>query len=264
MEHLGRSRTLPVLVLLVLLSAGLVAGQVGAQIDERARELLEAHRPQAEVTDYRTVQQIVLITMYDDDGTVDWAVRVQIALDFENHRMSMVNFRDNELNFKVVYADGESLVYSPDTGIRPYAFAGQDETYAQFLDQRTVNPFEGIEAATYDGFHSYAGLVAGEQVTITEGFLDLPGANVRPFKLLFDEPGVLVASVVEPPEIGTVITVYDTPLSAHQLVDRPQDYSMYVVEDGEPRLVQRVSTEEIRFDELLDESLFDLEDIPGG
>ncbi|MBA2668223.1 MAG: hypothetical protein H0U69_14440 [Trueperaceae bacterium] len=235
----------------------LLVSTATAQMDERARELLEGAQLEVESVEYRTMEQTMTMIWYEPDGTVVSETTTHIAIDFEDRRVAMSTFADDELVSKTMYVDGESTLFTPDTGAIP-APPMLAAIFDLMLDEPAQDSWGDATVASYDGFHSYAGIVSGEQVTVMGVDVPVPGLDMATdMRVLFDDAGRIAAVVVGTAEAGTVLMVFDTPIPALPL--SLQSVTTYMLEGEEAVLTSRTIFEEVRLNEPLDERLFDLE-----
>jgi hypothetical protein len=240
--------------LLSLLFAG-----AAAQVDERARELLEGAHQDAEAVEYRTLEQTMTMIWYEPDGTVASEMTVHTAIDVADRRVAVSSFEGGELTFRMVYSDGEGMMFTPETG---FATAPPElaESFLLMLDLPAVQSWDDYEAASYDGHQTYAGIVTGEQVTLRgiKSPIPVPGLDAAlDIRLLFDDGGRLIASISEAAELGTMLMVFDEPHPARPL--SLQSVTTYLLDRDAVVLVSRTIFEDVRFDEPLDERLFDVD-----
>jgi hypothetical protein len=242
---------------LVILLALCVLGAATAQVDERARELLEGAHLATEMPEFQTLQHTTIMTTYAPDGTSDAEMRTHSALDRENRRVAIRMFEAQELSMAMVFADGRGSMLMPGSGVMPVppelaAFLND------LLDQPPTGSWQGYEDARFDGLRSYAGIVAGEQVTVWGFGATIPGLVMdAETRLLFDEAGRMIAVISETPDLGTVLAVIDAPTEAASLA--MTSFTTYVLDDDGAVLLSRFRFEDVKVDDPLDESLFDLE-----
>jgi hypothetical protein len=242
---------------LVVLLAICMLGAATAQVDERARELLEGAHLATEITELQTLQHTTIMTMYAPDGTIDAELTTHSALDQENRRIAIRMFDADELSMAMVFADGRGSMLMPGSGVvrvPPELGAFLND----LLDQPPTGSWQGYEDARYDGFRSYAGIVAGEQVTVWGFVASIPGLVMdAETRLLFDEAGRMIAVISETPDLGTLLAVIDAPTEAASLA--MTSFTTYVLDDDGAVLLSRLRYEDVRVDDPLDERLFDLE-----
>jgi hypothetical protein len=132
----------------------------------------------------------------------------------------------------------------------------------QAFEQPAVNyPSIDYETASYDGFVSYTGVVSGEQVAVS-GEVNVPGVgSERKSKILFNEAGLCIAIIVETEATGVTLLVFDAPLAADGYAS--WGFTSYLLQDDQAVPHVRMSVEDIRMNEPLDERLFDVESIEG-
>ncbi len=229
----------------------LVAGTAFAQIDDRARELLEGLVPEQEATDVRTMEQHMLMEIVEQG--ISTATRT--IIDFENERALIIT---DAMGMEVTmrFVDGQmSMVMQGMSLPMPPGMEGtfdgmfEDVTYGGLLD--------GDVTATYDGVVSYADVLSGHQVSYSGG----PVAGVEgelgddgTVRFIFDDDGQLLGNVVAMGGNSDMVSVY---VGEPKLANLPVfDTEMYEVADGTARLFGSMRYEAISINEPLDESLF--------
>jgi hypothetical protein len=236
----------PAAIALLLL---LLAQAASAQIDDRARELLEGLRPPAgEVVD--TLDQVMNMTVYQ--GGAEQAVRTRTVIDFVGERAAIETEMAPGMVATMVMQDGAvSMVIGGMALPLPAEMAG---SFDGIFDRSPEDLFAEGATATYDGMQSYGDLVKGEQVTFTGPSLVAGVDDGDASRYLFDEAGRLLAVVVETDE-GTLITVFDEPFAGSAVVGR--DATMYMLGANGAERFATMSFESVRINEPVDETLFD-------
>jgi len=241
-----RNRTYPWIVAVAVLVAAL-ASSAAAQIDERARVLLEGLRPPAgEVIE--TLDQTMVMTLELEGGM---EVRTRSIIDYVNERALIDTEIMPGMSMTIVVLDGQmqmrmggmSLPLPPDLGA----------DYADMFAGDPNDPLEGAERASYDGIVSYAGLVSGQQVTVV-GSAQVAGLDAADeARYLFDDQGRLLAVVAESDE-GVLLFVFDEPVTGSAVVGHSA--TMYMLQGDEAERFATMRFEEVRINEPIDEGLF--------
>lgn len=224
-----------------------------AQVDDRARTLLEGITPQADA-EYHTLHQSMTLTSYLPDATTQVS-RNETVIDYDNRRAAIVTDLGGGMLSTTRYIDGKLTMTM--TGV-PMALPVPPQAAAAF-DNIFDSPNQPIlhegASATYDGHQEYGELVSGEQVTYVGNWSlqGLPeGSSAR---FIFDGAGLLLATVTVSPGSPTTLMVYDEPLDGEHLAGASG--SLYTDEDGEWVLTSTITFETWSINEPLDETVFE-------
>jgi len=230
----------------------IVTGTGLAQVDDRARELLEGLSTEADFGEIHTIEQKMVMNLAD----MDMSTTSHVIIDYDNERAAIIT-ETMGMEMVMRFIDGSmSMVMSGMVMPLPPgsedAFDGifEDVTYDELLD------YEGV-TATYDGVVSYADVLTGHQVSYS-GNAQIAGPAGLPddasdMRFIFDDAGNM---------LGTVVSMGATDLVSinvgEPLVDGIPIYSaeMYEVSGDEAKLFATVTYELIRINEPIDESLF--------
>lgn len=238
---------------LTAIAAGLllVAGTAFAQIDDRARELLEGLVPEQSATEISTMEQ--QMTMEIAEQEISTTTRT--IIDYENERALIVT-ETMGMEVTMRFVDGEmSMVMQ---GMSLPMPPGMEGTFdGMFDDMSYGGMLDGEVTATYDGVVSYADVLTGHQVTYSGG----PVAGVESelgvdeaVRFIFDDDGQLLGNVVAMSGSTDLVSVY---VGEPKLANLPVfDTEMYEVTDGNARLFGSMRYEAISINEPIDESLF--------
>lgn len=237
-------RTITTALLLV------VAGISFAQVDERARELLEGWAPAVDVGEIRTMEQVMTMHMPE----LDIRTTTRTVIDFENERAVMfteptglaVRYVDGLLTME---AQGMEVPVPPEVAVS-FTEIFNEASYVGFLDYEDVT-------ATYDGVVNYADVLTGHQVTYTGGQLQNPafgslaGAEVR---YIFDDSGRIIGVVSETEGVYIVSVIVGEPVVAGMMLFNTE---LYEVENDVATPFATMSYETVSVNEPVDETLFD-------
>ena len=210
--HYGKGDLIP--RLFCLTSLLLLLSFAFAQADQRALELLGATEP-LDTQALNTLRMTMNITSFEPSGAVELRAKQHLVMDVAERRFYMEIYFDHELAFRYAYDQGEAFTQSfglGDSEVRrvPEEQAKQlgDMLEAIQLDPTNLYPVD-YDTATYDGVQRYAGLVEGEQVTVTvgvpAGMAGELGESIQT-RLIFDGEENLVATVQVNPEGGLTLT----------------------------------------------------------
>lgn len=233
--------------LVALLVVALLGGVAMAQIDDRARALLEGMAPEPG-TRIDTLDQTMIMTI---EGEGEMSVRSRTIVDYPNRRALIESELMPGMNVVIVVQDG-------DVQMRMGAMTlplppGLGEEFADLFDADPNDPLEGIESASFDGPTSYAGLVSGDQVTV-RGSTTIAGVDADDdVRLLFDADGGLLGVVAEA-DGETMLTVFDSPVRGSPALG--QSALMYMLDGDEAYLFATLRFEEVRVNEPIDDGLF--------
>jgi hypothetical protein len=222
---------------LITLCIALLVSVAAAQIDDRARELLEGIQPaQGETVD--TLQQVMVMTLHQQG---DMEVRTRTVIDYVNERAAIETEISPGMVATIIVADGQVRMAMGGMSL-PLPAAIGDE-FADMFDADPNDPLAGIESATYDGVQSYGDLAEGEQVTV-RGAVAVAGVDDSEVaRYLFDGQGRLVAVVVDTSD-GVILSVFDEPVTGSTAVG--SNATMYLETAGG---YERFAT--MRFEQVL-------------
>ncbi len=239
-----------------------------AQADERALELLEPAE-QAEPLDLDTLRMTINMTNYTPEGNAEFTAKIRLVMDFIGRRVYQEMYFDEALTLRFAYDQGEAFMQSffpgeDESEIRPLP-AEQAGQLGEMLETVQFDPANlypvDYDTATYDGVQSYAGLVRGEQVTVTMGVpaavASTMGESIE-VHLIFSDDNTLVASVQTTPEAAKTLTVLGEyrEVRGHTIMS---GMTMYTLEDDQATLQTEMSFTNLEFNEPVDDALFDLE-----
>lgn len=241
-------RTVSVLTIALLL----LAGAASAQVDDRARQLLEGLNPDGMTLDLTSLDQTMTMTIYQDGG--DLVTKTRIVVDYVGERAAMVS-EVMGMATTMVYKDGSTVLKM--NGMAIPVPAGMDSAFDGVFDQTaTANLLDDPDAvATYDGQVSYGDVLSGQQVTYTGNF-GIPGSGLdaTTVRFVFDDSGRLLGQVVEAD--GMVI--------AYVFVGEPKvdgamyyDAEMYELVGGTATPFASMRYDAISVNQPIDESLFE-------
>lgn len=233
--------------LLAALFISLLVSTAAAQVDARARALLEGLTP-ADVGEIHNVDQSIKTTAYVD-GEEPMESTARIVIDFDGRRLVTISEMVG-MSTKLVLKDGQvtmSMVGLPMTLPAPPEAAAQME---QMFDQNAPILIKDGDVATFDGVVSYGDLVSGEQVTYTTH--DDAGEATTLHYLFQDDKLIAVHSGFED---GEFLVVYAAPVDTGALMGF--DSTSYMLEGGAWKKVADTHVEAVAYNTTLDESLFE-------
>src|SRR5690625_1153450 len=238
------------ILLLALLAA---FGAAFAQVDERARELLEGLVAKSAPTEISTMEQIMTMHMVEQNVSAT----TRTIIDFDNERAAIIT---DTMGMEMVmrFMDGTMSVQMqgmtmPAMPGMENAFDGvfDDVTYSWLLDYVAVT-------ATYDGVVSYGDVLSGHQVTYsggdfqTAGVADVDASEVR---FIFDDAGNLIGNVVAMDASTDLVSVV---VGEPVLEGLPVfDMEMYQVSGGQATLSATVTFDMVSINEPIDETVFE-------
>lgn len=246
------TRDLPrrgLLALLALLT--LLASHAHAQIDDRARELIEGIGAQAADLEITTLDQTMVMVIHNLDEPYE--TRTRVVIDYPGERIATVS---EAMGMTTVIRMQDGEVTMTMMGMSFPAPPGMEEslTAAFETDPNASGMLNDDAVATYDGEVDYAGILTGQQVTYTGSF-GVPGLGVEAstVRLVFDGSGRLLGQVVATDDIELLVVFVGDPHADGALIF---DTEMYEYVDGSATLYATISYEEVRMNEPIDESLF--------
>jgi len=238
-----------------VLTLFLLAGIASAQIDARARELLEGLMARFDLT-VNTVDDTTKATIYDEDGNVVAEAISRTIRDFVNRRAATIYEAAPGMTLTTVLKDGQ--VRMTMTGM-PMALPvppGTADNLEALLEPTVWGGFKDGDVATYDGHQSYGDLLSGDQVSYTTtedtGFAGVVTTTTR---FIFTPTGGLYGYYLESEDSPPVMFVYDEPLEGGYLVG--QNSNLYSLNGSEWKLTTRFEAIELKVNEPLDETVFE-------
>ncbi len=217
-----RTPNRPSTVLLVLAFA-LTAFVASAQVDDRARTLLEGLVPPAGEA-VETLQQTMVMTLHQQD---DMEVRTRSIIDYGTRRAAIETEVGPGMMATVIVADGEVRMLMGGMALPlPAAVA---ESFDGVFDREPDEVLAEGSTATYDGSVAYGDLLEGEQVTVRGASLVAGVEDAEESRYVFDGAGRLLGVVSETDD-GLVVMVFDEPFTGSGVVGR--DATMYLLDDA--------------------------------
>mgnify|MGYP006272946681 FL=1 len=237
----------PVLILLALLAASL-ASLATAQIDDRARSLLEGLRP-TEVEAIETLDQTTVMTVEAQGGA---EVRSRTVLDYLGQRARIDTEVAPGMTATVLIMDGTlSMVVG---GMRLPLPPELGEQFGDVFASDPNDPLAGIESATFDGPVAYGELVAGDQVTVT-GATEVAGLDgSEATRYVFGNDGGLLAVASDSGDGATIVMVFDQPLRGSPAVGRSA--TMYELRGEQAQRIATIRYEDVRINEPIPDDMF--------
>ncbi len=240
-------RVRPVLVLLALVAASL-ASSASAQIDDRARALLEGLRP-TEVEAIETLDQTTVMTVEAQGGA---EVRSRTVLDYVGQRARIDTEVAPGMTATILIVDG---ALSMDVGGMRLPLPPElGEQFGDVFASDPNDPLAGVESATFDGPVSYGDLVAGDQVTIT-GATEVAGLDgAEETRYVFAGDGGLLAVASDSGDGATILMVFDEPMRGSPAVGRSA--TMYELRGGQSQRIATMRYEDVRINEPIPDDMF--------
>jgi hypothetical protein len=234
-----------VLVTTVLM---LLASFATAQVDDRARALLEGLVPPAgERVD--TLQQTMVMTLHDQG---DMEVRTRSIIDYVERRAAIDTEISEGMVVTVVIQDGQASMRMSGMSLPlpPALSESFDGIFAR--DPGEMLP-EGA-TATFDGPTSYGDLLEGDQVTVRGASLVAGVEDTDESRYVFDPAGQLLGVVTETDD-GTLVMVFDEPFSGSGVVGR--NATMYMLDEaGTAERFATMTFEDVLVNEAIPEGTF--------
>lgn len=249
-----RMRTSPhfrqALALLSLLA--LLAGLAHAQVDDRARELLEGLEAQVGGVEITTLDQTMLMTVHAADEPL--VSRTRTVIDYPGSRVASVT---ETMGMSTILRLEDGQVTMSMMGMSFPAPPGMDDALMSTFDS---DPSAGSllgpdTVATFDGEVDYGGVLAGQQVTYTGDF-GAPGLGVEAttVRMVFDDDGRLLGQVVESEGMTMLLVIASEPVTEGALFF---DMDMYEYSGGAATLYATMRYEEVLINQPIDETLFE-------
>jgi outer membrane lipoprotein-sorting protein len=235
------------LILLALATAFLVSSAT-AQVDDRARALLEGLRP-TEVEAIETLDQTTVMIVEAQGGT---EVRSRTVLDYVGQRARIDTEVAPGMTATVLIVDGTlSMVVG---GMRLPLPPELGEEFGDIFETDPNDPLAGIDSATFDGRVTYADLVAGDQVTVT-GAAEVAGLDGSgDTRYVFADDGGLLAVATEGDAGATILMVFDQPLRGSPVVGRSA--TMYELRGDQAQRMATIRYEDVRINEPIPDDTF--------
>ncbi len=233
-------------------SALLLASSLAhAQVDDRARELLEGLNPGGQAMEVTTLDQTITMTLYDDGDELVTTTRM--VIDFSGQRAAATT-EVGGMATTMVHQDGATVMKM--NGMTLPVPAGMDSMFdGAFEHDGLADLLEDPDAvATYDGVVSYAGVLTGHQVTYTGDF-GVPGAGIdaTTIRWVFDDSGRLIGQVLPSGGTDLVYVFTGEPKVEGGLF---YDADIYEVSGDAATPYGSVRYESVTINEPIDEALF--------
>ena len=234
-----------VLLALVLAMTAFVAS---AQVDDRARALLEGLVPPAGET-VDTLQQTMVMTLHQQD---DMEVRTRTIIDYTTRRAAIDTELGEGMVATVVIADGEAKMLMSGMALPlPPALA---ESFDGVFDRDPGDALPEGSTATFDGPMAYGDLLEGDQVTVRGASLVAGVEDSEESRYVFDGSGRLLG-VVSQTDDGLLVMVFDEPFTGSGVVGR--NATMYLLDDaGTAERFATMAFEDVLVNEPIPEGTF--------
>lgn len=247
---MGRNRVTKTFASGLMALALVFTAQSYAQVDERAKELLDGLQVAVQVDDFRSIDQTTVTTLYLDGEEFESITRS--VVDFENERFVVITEFSGSTS-KMVHQNGETTMTIDGEPVSTSSFS--DSIVEGMFDVDSyIAMFEGADdSATYDGEVSYGDVLAGIQVTYS-GEFGLPGTAelTGDIRFVFDPGGKLLGQVFEMDGMTVVSVLTGKPNALGQY-----DLDMYLLEGDEATPYGSKRFERVELNQPVDESLFD-------
>ncbi len=236
------------LVVVAFLAVASVLSLASAQIDDRARALLEGIQP-ASVQEIDTLDQTMVITSYMPDGTTQ-EMSSRTVIDYVNRRLASFMEIAPGMSTRTIYQDGKVTMTMPGMPMALPVPPGVAESLAETFEKPPAVFLKDTDKATYDGPVDY-GVLKGELVTYTT---TMPGSSEPVTMGYVFDGGKLVGTRMEAD--GTeMVSVFDSPIS--QFTSSAFDNTTYMLQDGTWTKASHVHFEDSIINEPIDESVFE-------
>ncbi len=234
----------------LVFALGLVSMHATAQVDERARELLEGMAAGIATEEVRTLDQTTVTTLRISGEEVVSTTRT--VLDMERERVVVLT-ESMGITSRLVHQDGNTTM-TVDGEVVPTSGLTELTLRNAFDLEAMVPLLEGEDAsATFDGEVNYGGVLVGVQVTYT-GEFGVRGLSQRigAARFVFDHDGNLLGMVSEI-EGMTLVSVFTG--ERHPTGQYDTDIYLLVGDIASPYASTRY--ESMTINDEPDESLFD-------
>lgn len=231
------------LISLALLVLGLIHAQA------LPCEGLFANYPAPKVT-FTSLEQVITSSM-TVNGQITETVMRQV-IDYTNRRFyqesdvgvtSIMRYADGKASMSMKVGDNFMNVPIPEDQAQ-----GMDSIFDQGVVQGLPT---NVTVTSCDGQQSYAGLLSGEQATITT---EVPGMSSLTFKVIFGDSGKPLGSVSS--FGGEILTVFEEMTLDDQNVPVHIKMTMYRLNGDEATLFSTTTTDTTSYNQPVDEALF--------
>ncbi|MFN2323382.1 MAG: hypothetical protein ABR510_10555 [Trueperaceae bacterium] len=219
-----------------------------AQVDDRARALLEGLVPPAGET-VDTLQQTMVMTLHQQGDT---QVRTTSIIDYVERRAAIDTEISEGMVVTVVIEDGQaSMLMSGMALPLPPALT---ESFDGVFDRDPGELLAEGSTATYDGPVAYGDLLEGEQVTVSGASLVAGVEEAEESRYVFDGGGSLLGVVTEA-DGDLVVMVFDEPFTGSGVVGR--NATLYLLDDaGTAERFATMAFEDVLVNEPIPEGTF--------
>ena len=214
--------------------------------------LLENARPS--VT-FENLEQTVSSTVYagEQSNTVD----IYQLIDMSGERIYQETTLPGMGDITLRFVDGEATMQMAGMDmalpVPPALQAQLEQTLSGAFEQQGMVP-SNYDIVSCDGPQSYAGLVEGEQITVTATLPEMAGGTSE-MRFLFSPEGQLVGSLMDIPQLGETLSVFEAYDMDSNNVPTTINFKMYQLGD-EPALFSETSVVTNSYNGTVDETLF--------
>lgn len=237
---------LPALLLALVLA--LTAFVASAQVDDRARALLEGLVPPAGET-IDTLQQTMVMTLHQQGDT---QVRTRSVIDYAARRAAIETEMGPGMMATVLVVDGQVSMRMGGMSLPlPAALA---ESFDDVFERDPGEAFPEGSTATFDGPMAYGDLLEGDQVTVRGASLVAGVEDAEEARYVFDGAGRLLGVVSETDD-GLMVMVFDEPFTGSGVVGRSA--TMYLLDAaGTAERFATMTFEDVLVNEPIPEGTF--------
>lgn len=214
--------------------------------------LLEGVRP---AVNFENLEQSVSSTVYsgEQSNTVDIYQVIDLAGERMYQETTMPGMGEITLRFVDGAATMQMAGMDVDLPVPPALQTQLEQTLSGAFEQQGMVP-SNYDIVSCDGLQSYAGLVEGEQITVTATLPEMAGGTSE-MRFLFGPEGQLVGSLMDIPQLGETISVFEAYDLDSNNVPTTINFKMYQLSD-EPALFSETSVTTNSYNGTVDETLF--------
>lgn len=204
---------------------------------------------------FENLEQTISSTVYsgEQSNTVDIYQLIDMAGERIYQETTLPGMGDITLRFVGGEATMQMAGMDMALPVPPQLQTQLEQTLTGAFDQQGMVP-SNYDIVSCDGQQSYAGLVTGEQITVTAGLPETAG-GASEIRFLFNEDGHLAGSLMDLPQLGQTLSVFETYDLNSDNVPTTISFKMYQLGDS-PELFTETSIVTNSYNETVDDGFF--------
>ena len=204
---------------------------------------------------FESIEQTISSTVYsgEQSNTVDIYQVIDITGERIYQETTLPGMGDITLRFIDGAATMQMAGMDMQMPVPPQLQSQLEQSLSGAFDAQGMLP-SNYDIVSCDGQQTYAGLVTGEQITVNTNLPEAAGGATE-MRFLFGEDGQLAGSLMDLPQLGQTLSVFETYELNSDNVPTTIRFKMYQLGDT-PELFTETSITTNSYNEEVDESLF--------